>query len=238
MENFTGTAQCGHDKLHQSFPRLPGICKDQESNAGFERYWKHYEMMKEWMEDYVTAWREHRTKSYGQRSMNLRHSQKRPSSRHFSRKHCEESSSTNQMNKWNQTNVNSVSLENRVQPKVSDVSTDHGSMDEDDPQFEVEVSEELKEFFMKSQKYREEREKRKLVEEKLQIENVEDREEKQETTEAPKERPGARRNQEMKTLYGRHAPMIQGLETAIQMEFDHILDREQPELWPSIALNL
>lgn len=202
MENFTGTAQFGHDKLHQSFPRLPGICEDQESNPGFERYWKHYGMMKEWMVNYVTAWREQRTKSYGQRSMNLRHSQKRQTSRHLSRKHSEESSSTNQMNKWNPNNINSVSLESQVQPKLIDASADHGSMDEDDPQFEVEVSEELKEFFMKSQKYREEREKRKLIEEKLQVKNVEDGEEKQESTEAPKERPGARRNQEMKVRLG------------------------------------
>ena len=58
------------------------------------------------------------------------------------------------------------------------------------------------------------------------------------TVEAPRERPGARRSQEMKLLYGRGAAMIHGMETALQMAFDRNTDVKQPKLWPNMPLKI
>ncbi|CAH1277700.1 GEMIN8 [Branchiostoma lanceolatum] len=58
------------------------------------------------------------------------------------------------------------------------------------------------------------------------------------TTEAPAQQPGQQRKAEMKRLYGTRAPVIHGLETAMQMEFDASCDLKQPKLWPTIPLKL
>lgn len=58
------------------------------------------------------------------------------------------------------------------------------------------------------------------------------------TTQAPTERPGARRTQEMKLLYGKGAAMIHGMETAMQMTYDRNTDILQPKLWPNMPLKI
>ncbi|XP_078590882.1 gem-associated protein 8-like [Branchiostoma floridae x Branchiostoma japonicum] len=58
------------------------------------------------------------------------------------------------------------------------------------------------------------------------------------TTEAPAQQPGQQRKAEMKRLYGIRAPVIHGLETAMQMAFDACCDLKQPKLWPTIPLKL
>lgn len=55
---------------------------------------------------------------------------------------------------------------------------------------------------------------------------------------APTERPGVRRTQELKELYGAGSPMIQAMETAMQMSFDRFLDESQPSLWPNMPLKI
>jgi gem associated protein 8 len=58
------------------------------------------------------------------------------------------------------------------------------------------------------------------------------------TVEAPKERPGAKRTAEMKLLYGKGAPMIHGMETALQMTYDRNVDLKQPKTWPNMPLRV
>nr|XP_025131610.1 gem-associated protein 8 isoform X2 [Bubalus bubalis] len=52
----------------------------------------------------------------------------------------------------------------------------------------------------------------------------------------PTERPGERRQAEMKRLYGASAAKIQAMETAMQLSFDKHCDRKQPKYWPVIPL--
>ncbi|MEE6522229.1 hypothetical protein FKM82_020667 [Ascaphus truei] len=54
----------------------------------------------------------------------------------------------------------------------------------------------------------------------------------------PSERPGERRVAEMKKLYGEDAAKIQGMETAMQLNFDRHCDKKQPKYWPIIPLKL
>lgn len=61
---------------------------------------------------------------------------------------------------------------------------------------------------------------------------------KERTVEAPKERPGSRRTEEMRFLYGKGAAMIHGMETALQMNFDRNLDVKQPKLWPNMPFKI
>lgn len=58
------------------------------------------------------------------------------------------------------------------------------------------------------------------------------------STQPPSERPGERRRIEMKKLYGEDAAKIQGMETAIQLNFDRHCDKKQPKYWPIIPLKL
>ena len=49
---------------------------------------------------------------------------------------------------------------------------------------------------------------------------------------------GAKRTREMSLLYGGESILVQTLETKLQMKFDEYADQNQPNLWPSIPLNL
>lgn len=54
--------------------------------------------------------------------------------------------------------------------------------------------------------------------------------------EAPSERPGERRQAEMKRLYGEGAAKILAMEAAVQLSFDKYFDRKRPKYWPVIPL--
>ncbi|KAG0445126.1 hypothetical protein HPB47_019480 [Ixodes persulcatus] len=48
----------------------------------------------------------------------------------------------------------------------------------------------------------------------------------------------SRRTAEMKSLYGKSAAMIHGMETAMQLSCDRFRDTKQPKHWPNIPLKL
>ncbi|XP_064608669.1 gem-associated protein 8-like [Liolophura sinensis] len=109
-------------------------------------------------------------------------------------------------------------------------------------QFEMEITDEMVEFFAQSRKHKKERDDAKKLSD---VENsgdvyvdAEKTNRKTATTQAPTERPGARRTQEMKLLYGKGAAMIHGMETAMQMTFDRNTDILQPKLWPNMPLKI
>jgi gem associated protein 8 len=54
----------------------------------------------------------------------------------------------------------------------------------------------------------------------------------------PRKQIGLQRTEEMKVMYGEAAPMILGMETAMQLSFDRNCDLRQPKLWPNIPLKL
>ena len=56
------------------------------------------------------------------------------------------------------------------------------------------------------------------------------------STDPPLEKPGERRQAEMKGLYGDSAPKILAMEAAVQMSFDKYCDEKQPKYWPVIPL--
>jgi len=54
----------------------------------------------------------------------------------------------------------------------------------------------------------------------------------------PSEQKGMLRGTEMRQLYGSGAAMIQGMETAMQLNFDRNTDRHKPRPWPALPLNI
>ncbi|XP_070554444.1 gem-associated protein 8-like [Ptychodera flava] len=129
----------------------------------------------------------------------------------------------------------------------TDSESESCNVSEDSQDMEMEVSQEMKEFFAKSEQHREQRKKeiedlkQKIFSGKEQdYINAEDMYKSSVSTshEAPTERPGQRRRTEMKMLYGEDAAMIHGMETALQLQFDRNYDRKQPKLWPTIPFKL
>lgn len=116
---------------------------------------------------------------------------------------------------------------------------------ENSEMFEMEITQDMVEFFTKSEEHRKQREKDKLEElnkeqegDRVNVEEVHSTSHSGHSLSAPKERPGARRTAEMKVLYGKGAAMIHGMETALQMKFDRNVDLKQPKMWPNMPLRL
>lgn len=129
----------------------------------------------------------------------------------------------------------------------------------------MELSEEMRQFFLQSQKHREElKELRLAINQKEHAERTKDGDmahkdaeedesyddefemsftsskkgKKKHIIGAPVEQPGRRRAEEMKILYGKDSPAIHGMETAIQMQFDRNCDKKQPSFWPTVPLKM
>ncbi|XP_068612557.1 gem-associated protein 8 isoform X1 [Brachionichthys hirsutus] len=107
----------------------------------------------------------------------------------------------------------------------------------------MEISEELRQYFAQTEKHREELKKQQQMEVERHggyvpadrdLHSVSWRG----TTAAPFERPGERRGAEMKKLYGQDAPKILAMETAMQLAFDRNRDLRGPKYWPVIPLKL
>ncbi|XP_064637268.1 gem-associated protein 8-like isoform X2 [Lineus longissimus] len=126
-----------------------------------------------------------------------------------------------------------------------DIDTDS---EEDSEDFEMEITNEMLEFFTKSHQHRLERDAArassddngdKKEQTRIDLATASVQKTKSDvTTKAPNERPGVRRTAEMKKLYGKSAAMIHGMETALQMTFDRNCDILQPTLWPIMPFNI
>lgn len=110
----------------------------------------------------------------------------------------------------------------------------------DSTEFEMEITEDMKEFFTQSARHRKERDSKKQNPSGCDIivglSEVSFGKTKA-TIEPPKERPDEQRNKEMKELYGMGSAMVHAMETAMQLTFDRNLARQQPHLWPALPIN-
>ncbi|NXP55334.1 GEMI8 protein, partial [Heliornis fulica] len=121
-------------------------------------------------------------------------------------------------------------------------------MEEDDSESEeeleydfsnMEITEELRQFFAQTERHREELRRQQELEAKDQyVEADQDLHRKERSVQPPAERPGERRMAEMKKLYGAEAAKIQAMEAAMQLIFDRNCDKKQPKYWPIIPLKL
>ncbi|NP_001039032.1 gem-associated protein 8 [Xenopus tropicalis] len=106
----------------------------------------------------------------------------------------------------------------------------------------MEITEELRQYFAETERHREELRKQQQLEAENHEQYIAADHDLHVATrtskEPPSERPGERRRAEMKKLYGEDAPKILGMETAMQLNFDRHCDKKQPKYWPIIPLKL
>ncbi|XP_030014228.1 gem-associated protein 8 isoform X2 [Sphaeramia orbicularis] len=108
----------------------------------------------------------------------------------------------------------------------------------------MEISEELRQYFAQTERHREELKKQ---QQQMEVEQQNSYVPADQDLHAlswrssvapPSERPGERRGAEMKKLYGNDAAKILAMETAMQLTFDRNCDLKQPKYWPVIPLKL
>ncbi|XP_049729306.1 gem-associated protein 8 [Elephas maximus indicus] len=104
----------------------------------------------------------------------------------------------------------------------------------------MEITEELRQYFAETERHREERRRQ----QQLDAERLDDYVNADHdlyynthrSVEPPSERPGERRQAEMKLLYGDGAAKIQAMEAAVQLSFNKHCDLKRPKYWPVIPL--
>ncbi|KAM9766368.1 gem-associated protein 8 isoform 1-T2 [Menidia menidia] len=107
----------------------------------------------------------------------------------------------------------------------------------------MEISEELRQYFAQTERHREELKKQQQMEAEQQDNYVPADQDPHRVSwrssiAPPSERPGERRVAEMKKLYGKDAAKILAMEAAMQLTFDRNCDLKQPKYWPVIPLKL
>ncbi|XP_050997161.1 gem-associated protein 8 [Acomys russatus] len=104
----------------------------------------------------------------------------------------------------------------------------------------MEITEELRQYFAETERHREERRRQQQLEEERLDDYVNADHglyyNQHRSVEPPSEKPGERRHAEMKRLYGDSAPKILAMEAAVQLSFDKYCDSKQPKYWPVIPL--
>ncbi|XP_062374488.1 gem-associated protein 8 [Sardina pilchardus] len=207
--------------------RPPGSWYDHPLYA---RYWQHYDHAMNWYQKHQRAYRKAMEAAYGPMAFPTRH-------RNIPTRSARRMGGSTSRHSRDEERDRSGS------EKEEDSSENEGSEIECDVT-NMEISEELREYFAQTERHREEL-KRQQEEEAVRHEAYvfADQDLRRSATDrrsvsAPLERPGERRSAEMKRLYGEDAARIQAMETAMQLNFDRNCDRLQPKYWPVIPLKL
>lgn len=142
-------------------------------------------------------------------------------------------------NRWRRKNHKSHKKRKKRYFKHDTMSPKDCHQENEEIEFEMEITDAMREFLAKSSEHKKQKE---IMKEKesskketpcINIENVGD----QPLSAShlpPAERPGVRRTKQMKQLYGKNAGSIHCMETALQMEFNRVIDGLQPKLWPNM----
>lgn len=201
-------------------------------STSFHRYWDYYGRVMEWKSRHRIAWW---TANFAAERF------ENEALRHRLGLCPNDPGRSGPPHGFRRATINCRSVDNYDAPEV-DCQRPIGSSEiqvddcEDDPVFEMEVTEDMLAFLEKSDQHRRQlRAERKaaVIQEKKNAISEEDV-----ACGPPGERPGAKRTAEMKQLYGRRAATIHGMETAVQLGFHRNCDHHQPKLWPNIPIRL
>ncbi|KAM9836292.1 gem-associated protein 8 isoform 2-T2 [Aulostomus maculatus] len=188
------------------------------SSPVYTRYWQHYQQAMAWQQRHRRAYRKALEAAYG---LNYCHQQGPSSRERYADWHSGESDSEGG------EDTDGGSSDSEIECDVSN----------------MEISEELRQYFAQTEKHREELKKQQQMEAEQQDSYVLADQDLHSiswrgSAAPPSQRPGERRGAEMKKLYGQDAGKIQAMEAAMQLTFDRNCDRKQPKYWPVIPLRL
>nr|XP_046238705.1 gem-associated protein 8 isoform X2 [Scatophagus argus]XP_046238706.1 gem-associated protein 8 isoform X2 [Scatophagus argus]XP_046238707.1 gem-associated protein 8 isoform X2 [Scatophagus argus]XP_046238708.1 gem-associated protein 8 isoform X2 [Scatophagus argus] len=187
------------------------------SSPMYSRYWQHYQQAMAWHQRHRRAYRKALETAYGADYCH-------PSSHgRYADWHAGESDSRDEEDEDEEESSSDSEIE-------CDVSN-------------MEISEELRQYFAQTEKHREELKKQQQMEAEQQDSYVPADQDLRgvswrSSAAPPSERPGERRGAEMKKLYGEDAAKILAMEAAMQLTFDRNCDLKQPKYWPVIPLKL
>ncbi|KAL7369778.1 hypothetical protein ABVT39_008635 [Epinephelus coioides] len=186
------------------------------SSPVYSRYWQHYQQAMAWHQRHRRAYRKALEAAYSQEQCPGSHQQRYVD--------------------WNAGEGDSKDGEDGDEESSSDseIECDVSNM---------EISEELRQYFAQTEKHREELKKQQQMEAEQQDSYVPADQDLRgvswrSSAAPPSERPGERRGAEMKKLYGKDAAKILAMEAAMQLNFDRNCDLKQPKYWPVIPLKL
>ncbi|XP_029379739.1 gem-associated protein 8 [Echeneis naucrates] len=186
------------------------------SSPVYNRYWQHYRQAMAWNQRHRRAYQKALEAAYG------------PG-------YCQEQypSRNQRYADWRAQESNSEDGDEESSSD-SEIECDVSNM---------EISEELRQYFAHTEKHREELKKQQQMEAEQQDSYVPADQDLhgaswRSSAAPPSERPGERRGAEMKKLYGQDAAKILAMEAAMQLTFDRNCDLKQPKYWPVIPLKL
>ncbi|XP_047432067.1 gem-associated protein 8 [Mugil cephalus] len=185
------------------------------SSPVYGRYWQHYQQAMAWHQKHRRAYRKALEAARGPGPRPRPHQEQRPGGRRrYADWHCAEDGD------------GESSSDGEIECDVSN----------------MEISEELRQYFAHTERHREERKKQQEMEAEQESHVPADQDlhsvSWRGSAGPPSERPGERRAAEMKKLYGGDAAKILAMEAAMQLNFDRNCDLKQPKYWPVIPLKL
>ncbi|KAM4560272.1 gem-associated protein 8 [Odontesthes bonariensis] len=189
------------------------------SSPIYSRYWKHYQQAMAWHQKHRRAYRKALEAAYGPAGW---------------QEGCP--SSPQRYADWQARESNREDGEDGDEESgsESEIECDVSNM---------EISEELRQYFAQTERHREELKKQQQMEAEQHESYVPadqdlHRVSWRSSAAPPSERPGERRVAEMKKLYGKDSPKVLAMEAAMQLTFDRNCDLKRPKYWPVIPLKL
>ncbi|XP_060888860.1 gem-associated protein 8 [Labrus mixtus] len=194
------------------------------SSPVYSRYWQHYQQAMAWHQRHRRAYRKALMAAYGP---GYRQGQPASGQRRYADWHEGDGSSEEEEEEEEDEEEEGSSSDSEIECDVSN----------------MEISEELRQYFAQTEKHKEELKKQQQLEAEQQGSYVPADQDLHSVSwrgsaAPPLERPGERRGAEMKKLYGEDSAKIMAMEAAMQLAFDRNCDRKQPKYWPVIPLKL
>ncbi|XP_004484372.2 gem-associated protein 8 [Dasypus novemcinctus] len=217
----------------------------------YARYWQHYHQAMAWMQSHQRAYRKalesyysspwfsppavfppsSQQREYPQSSHHHLASQDSP----YRYPHSRKSGPHPHGSRRAQASMRVVQA-----PSVEEETESESDMEIECDLSNMEITEELRQYFAETERHRAERRRQQQLDEARLDDYVGADHDlyyiTRRSVEPPSERPGERRQAEMKRLYGDSAAKIQAMEAAVQLSFDKHCDRKRPKYWPVIPL--
>ncbi|XP_036768844.1 gem-associated protein 8 [Manis pentadactyla] len=218
------------------------------SHPVYARYWQHYHQAMAWMRRHQNAYQK-AVESYFSCLWPLSPSAL-PQSSYAYKGRSAQSSYDHHLASQNSRYGHSGPRRARQHPRDS-TRRDQAWLAEDEMESEsdggvecdlsnMEITEELRQYFAETERHKEERRRQQQLDAKRLEDYVNADHDlyrhSHRSVETPAERPGERRQAEMKRLYGNSAAKIQAMEAAVQLSFDKHCDTKRPKYWPVIPL--